>query len=351
MKIILALLVCALLIGCNTMPLNFKFVTSGANADNVPVFSQVLNGNSLKPLAPSNVKGSRDAFGNLLIEWTRRSRIAPGLRPNSDVPLAEERAYFNIEIYSGSTLKRTLRVPANEPEIPIWDIVSNPLSTITTMADGSVHITEIVPQPGYALLMSRQVFRSDDPETIISFTGDTRIDLSGTSTPLPLLVGLVSASTPTGSILDGSTGVFIAGFALRDPIAFSPTTRPVIDGALLGFDLPQLASTRLAIQITNGNLKLFQDATSGYASSPILGSRRMDMGDSYKLVVQHRIGSLNAGDVMTVTSPVIVRGDPSGFYSASDQVADFGSTQSAIKVRVYQVSAVVGRGPYTEATL
>ena len=35
---------------------------------------------------------------------------------------------------------------------------------------------------------------------------------------------------------------------------------------------------------------------------------------------------------------------PTASYSAADQVADFGSVQSSVDVRIYQLSAVVGRG-------
>lgn len=35
---------------------------------------------------------------------------------------------------------------------------------------------------------------------------------------------------------------------------------------------------------------------------------------------------------------------PTASYSAAQQVADFGSAQSSVSVRVYQLSASVGRG-------
>jgi len=38
-------------------------------------------------------------------------------------------------------------------------------------------------------------------------------------------------------------------------------------------------------------------------------------------------------------------------YTASQQVEDFGSTQSSVKVRVYQESALVGIGDYIEGTI
>jgi hypothetical protein len=38
-------------------------------------------------------------------------------------------------------------------------------------------------------------------------------------------------------------------------------------------------------------------------------------------------------------------------YSAANQTTDFGSPQSSLTVRVYQLSAIVGRGQYAEATI
>lgn len=48
--------------------------------------------------------------------------------------------------------------------------------------------------------------------------------------------------------------------------------------------------------------------------------------------------------VRTITSGVFIVGGEIALYSAAQQVADFGSTQSTIYFRVYQLSQVVGRG-------
>ena len=42
---------------------------------------------------------------------------------------------------------------------------------------------------------------------------------------------------------------------------------------------------------------------------------------------------------------------PTASYSATDQTTDFGSAQSSIDVKIYQMSAVVGRGYAAQATL
>jgi hypothetical protein len=42
---------------------------------------------------------------------------------------------------------------------------------------------------------------------------------------------------------------------------------------------------------------------------------------------------------------------PAAAYAAADQTADFGSPQSAVALRVYQLSATRGRGTPRDATL
>jgi hypothetical protein len=42
---------------------------------------------------------------------------------------------------------------------------------------------------------------------------------------------------------------------------------------------------------------------------------------------------------------------PSTLYAASDETVDFGSTQSSFQVRLYQMSAAIGRGLPAIATL
>ena len=42
---------------------------------------------------------------------------------------------------------------------------------------------------------------------------------------------------------------------------------------------------------------------------------------------------------------------PTASYSAADQTTDFGSAQSSIDVKIYQLSAVVGRGYAAEAAV
>ena len=62
---------------------------------------------------------------------------------------------------------------------------------------------------------------------------------------------------------------------------------------------------------------------------------------------RYEIDILNGAAVMrTITAEV-----PAAAYPAAQQIADFGSAQSAVSVRVYQVNAVWGRGSPASATV
>jgi hypothetical protein len=64
--------------------------------------------NHLMPLSPVHVAGERDGSGNLTIGWFRRSRKPGPGTSGTDVPLAEESESYEIDIYDGSTVVRTL---------------------------------------------------------------------------------------------------------------------------------------------------------------------------------------------------------------------------------------------------
>ena len=53
----------------------------------------------------------------------------------------------------------------------------------------------------------------------------------------------------------------------------------------------------------------------------------------------------------SIVKRTLAASTPAVTYSAADQTADFGAPQAAIDLRVYQLSAVFGRGTPREATL
>jgi hypothetical protein len=58
--------------------------------------------------APVQVKGARDGSGNLTITWKRRTRWYGEWQDGTDVPLFEASENYEIDILSGTTVKRTI---------------------------------------------------------------------------------------------------------------------------------------------------------------------------------------------------------------------------------------------------
>lgn len=73
-------------------------------------------GIGLRPLAPCHVGGGRDDAGNLSLTWVRRGRRAGHWADGSDVPLAEEREAYEVDILDGAgpAVVRTIAVTAPE---------------------------------------------------------------------------------------------------------------------------------------------------------------------------------------------------------------------------------------------
>ncbi len=67
-----------------------------------------FEGIGLKPLSPVHVKARRGTSGDIALSWIRRTRMDGDSWAGLDVPLGEEGEAYEVDILSGSTLKRTL---------------------------------------------------------------------------------------------------------------------------------------------------------------------------------------------------------------------------------------------------
>jgi hypothetical protein len=88
----------------------YKMVTSGGTLAKSTAQSFKNEGAALKPYAPVLIGGGSDAAGNLIINWTRRTRISGEWRDNVDVPLGEASEAYEVDIMDATftTVKRTL---------------------------------------------------------------------------------------------------------------------------------------------------------------------------------------------------------------------------------------------------
>jgi len=83
-----------------------------------PSFTQVITdataisatyqGNNLKPLHPVHVAGGRNHLSDIIIKWARQTRLPAVMRDYVDAPLGEDTESYEVDIMSGSTVKRTL---------------------------------------------------------------------------------------------------------------------------------------------------------------------------------------------------------------------------------------------------
>lgn len=92
-----------------------------------------------------------------------------------------------------------------------------------------------------------------------------------------------------------------------------------------------------------------QNLTISWTRRSRIGTELPDSGDIPldEASESYSVDILNGGNVVrTINSST-----PSCSYSAADQTTDFGSTQSAVSVRVYQLGQLVGRGTGTAATV
>lgn len=286
------------------------------NVDDALVVNQTLLGNSLRPLAPVNLRGSRNAAGDLLIEWTRRERIILPLRDGVGTPNSEEAEVYIVEIYDGSTLKRTIRNPnADLAKTAHWKKLFDPSSVITINGDQSLSCTG-----GKSTVVS-----------IEQFNGDFHVEFTRTSDAPPKYLGVQSASKYDEDIVGAPFYQVNAGNFW--PMGNSSYSSSSADG------------DKFTIQRLGSIVRFFKNPHL-YGVPVPLYETTFTSAEFLKLVVQFTTGT------QSLDPTALSLGRPRSYnYTANQQVDDFGSTQSSIKVRVYQESAIIGAGFYIERNL
>lgn len=89
----------------------FRGVTVGNPVTGTASQQLTLAGNDLKPYAVSQLTGYVDGSNNIVMTWTRRTRLGGSWPGSSDtVPLSEQAEAYDVLIYdsTGTTLKRTV---------------------------------------------------------------------------------------------------------------------------------------------------------------------------------------------------------------------------------------------------
>lgn len=323
---------------------DYKVVTTNQDVADATPISFTWTGGNLRPPAPVNLRGSRDADGNLLIEWTRRSRLGSGMVSGSDVPLAEEEELYDVEILNGSNdVLRTIRVnpKTGDPALLIGSVnpqyvsFNNLLSPTTADLSANAYTTQRLERAGSWI------------EAHLSTAGTDVVNI-GVIEPqyaprwgyqLPTGIFRSTLTFSPAALFPGSPGLQIVEAAPGGAASVRYTSG----------SLGSVNAVRIRIVIVGSELRYYWDYT-GDGSVPF-----------YVSSIPAPLPLVGVASVINATAEVSKVQDvfmgqrltPSTIYTAEQQSnsTDFGSVQSAIKVRVYQISAVVGRGPYVEAIL
>lgn len=89
--------------------LSWKGVTRGQLVDAVPSQTATVAGVSQQPLAPVDLRATRDSTGGMVFNWKRRTRLLPGTLGTAPA-LGEASEAYDVEILSGAAVIRTTRV-------------------------------------------------------------------------------------------------------------------------------------------------------------------------------------------------------------------------------------------------
>lgn len=88
--------------------IQFRTTSVGMSATTAITMAQVISINNIKPLSPQHISGVRDGSDNLTISWIPRTRIMGEWRDLYGVDLGETAEMYEVDIYDGSILVRTI---------------------------------------------------------------------------------------------------------------------------------------------------------------------------------------------------------------------------------------------------
>lgn len=191
----------------------------------------------------------------------------------------------------------------------------------------------------FVVVKSGQVIVTPDSDSTFAYTADAR---TTTTTPHPPLVALWPTALSMSSLMaSGDPTGAVAGFRKNG------AANPLVPLGLTA-TLALTSLSRLAWQIKGNLLRYYQDAGELLIGPPLsVESVEIPSGRYYIVIFSYPLSP----DTDKIIKPRLSRYQPSAYYPKSEQVADFGSTQSSVHVKVYQISGLTGRGDPSDDTV
>lgn len=316
--------------------INYKFVTSGQAVEDAALHTQTLNGVALKSAPLSNLRSDLDSANNRLIYWTRRTRKGGGWRPRTDVPISEEQEQYEVEIYDGATLKRTMR--------PVYTGMA--LAALLEAVGGStkfpteIVVNSIIPSgAGTTRARSLQEITQTgnyvEAKLTVTGTGTAGVGFIGSSAGWASGTPSTQAAYYAEMEIDGGPNYYLR-FYVGGVQVYSETTTSAINAA----------GIRVRLSLSGSEVR-FTKSWVGSGTPPQYFS---PVVPSYPLkAVAHVTGAIGAASrvdkiIMTINP------QPAVVYAAEQATQDGLTPGGTTKVRIYQISGVLGRGDYAEAT-
>lgn len=306
--------------------INLKAVTVNQDVGDATAQSFTWMGLYLKPPAPVQIRGTRNTSNDLLAEWNRRSRRMLTVRDRVGLPLEEEEEIYQFEVYSGSTLVRgPVRLRGENQQ----KVLTNTLITSGTGTDNFT-LQKMVSDGWAQMPITLNVAAGvSEGAGIIDATGTYQsADISGV---LFAVYGWRAACRFTSN---GANLVFRVSETNASGVYTEVYTEP-LDSVLAG----EVYNPR--VEFRNGRIAYYKNyvnegSTPAYISTVNVAT----------LEGRDMRGYFIGGSVGTMKQSL-----KSFAYTAAMHTADGLTPGNLVKVRVYQESAIVGRGNAGEATI
>jgi hypothetical protein len=223
--------------------LQFKAITGDQSLEDVDPVTITVVGNSLKPYSPVNLTATKDLTGKITLSWQRRDRKQGEATTYTDLPLSETVESYEIEIFNGASVVRTL--------------TSNSPSVAYSVADQTTDFGGLQTSITFRVYQMSAVFGRG--------TGKTATLTPSTLAATPEITGF----TPTGAVVGDTVTVYGTGLtgATAASIGGTPVTGlTVVDDNSLTFTLPSGAETgKLSLTTPGGTT---ESATGFFVSDP-----------------------------------------------------------------------------------
>lgn len=302
--------------------LNYKFVSSGQNVEDVPVTAYTWRANALKPRAVDNILLAKDGSEYWLVQFDGHARTS------------EEPATWAVEVWPDTSrsnpanIKRTLPVTGGTTQGALL-VVTTPTDVVgekgTTTFSTHTDKNNLFGVAGGTSGVTLQIFSE-------SFM---RLDFTAKGTingALPEFVGFFP---------DGGTGT-VTGAIASMPIALKFVTGGggTVDVQVRAYDVLKSTINYTTTQISNGvrfsillsgtEYRIYEDYKIG---QPPLAVVPAESG-GYPFPLRGYIEIIETLDILDIT---VVQGPTlKTIYSAREQTEDFGSTVATLHLRIYQ---------------